>query len=84
MKRKKILMGCMVLYACFNLPGCLDLDHFQVHYDVSPELSGEMRMSFIGVHSDEETTAKQKEEMAEFYQKVHQEMGKEQTLRLGL
>ncbi|MBC8457625.1 MAG: hypothetical protein H8D67_06480 [Deltaproteobacteria bacterium] len=85
MKRMKILMMvCMVLYACFILPGCLDLDHFQVHYDVSPELSGEMRMSFIGVHSDEETTAKQKEEMAEFYQKVHQEMGKEQTLRWGI
>jgi hypothetical protein len=85
MKRKKILMMvCMVLYACFILPGCLDLDHFQVHFDVSPDLSGEMRMSFTGVHSDEETTAKQKEEMAEFYQKVHQEMGKEQALRWGI
>ena len=64
----------MVLYGFLILPGCLDLDHIQVHYDISPELSGEMRMSFIGVHSDEETTAKQKEEMAEFYQKVCQEM----------
>jgi hypothetical protein len=85
MKRKTIrMMVCMVLYACFILPGCLDLDHFQIHFDVSPDLSGEMRMTFIGVHSDEETTAKQKAEMAEFYQKEHQEMGKQQALHWGI
>ncbi len=59
----------MILFMCANLflSGCLTLEKMSILYDINKNLTGRVELSFIGIHSDEETEAEKKNEMTDLY-----------------
>ena len=66
MKKNVVLIMLLMCTGIF-LSGCLNLDTISIFYDIDKNLKGRMELKFLGMHSDEETEAEKKKEMASFY-----------------
>ena len=73
---------------CFSailcLTGCLDVEEQRVHCDIDLGLSADVRIEFIGVHSDEKSPEAQKKEVGKLYGTNHLDMAQELALMYGL
>ena len=57
----------LLLSSIIILSGCLSLEKMSVFYDIDGNQKTSIRLEFAGIHSDEESDAENKKEMADFY-----------------